>query len=336
MAIPTSQPSPELILETFNAYQKTFALKGAIELDVFTHIADGATSANEIAKRASADPRAMRILCDYLTIHGFLTKKDGAYGLTQDSAIFLNKRSPAYMGTIGKFLTTDALLANFKDVAALVRKGGTLHGEGTMEPNNDLWVEFARSMPPLVMPAAQAIPPMVTQPGKPVKVLDIAAGHGLFGISIANFNPAAQIVAVDWASVLEVAKENAAKMGVADRLRTIPGSAFEVDLGSGYDIALLTNFLHHFDHATNVKLLKKIKAAMNSGGVAATLEFVPNEDRISPPMAASFSLQMLGGTERGDAYTFRELDAMFRDAGFGESTIHPVPNSPQSLILTRA
>ncbi len=336
MAIPTSQPSPELILETFNAYQKTFALKGAIELDVFTHIADGATSANEIAKRASADPRAMRILCDYLTIHGFLTKKDGAYGLTQDSAIFLNKRSPAYMGTIGKFLTTDALLANFKDVAALVRKGGTLHGEGTMEPNNDLWVEFARSMPPLVMPAAQAIPPMVTQPGKPVKVLDIAAGHGLFGISIANFNPAAQIVAVDWASVLEVAKENAAKMGVADRLRTIPGSAFEVDLGSGYDIALLTNFLHHFDHATNVKLLKKIKAAMNSGGVAATLEFVPNEDRISPPMAASFSLQMLGGTERGDAYTFRELDAMFRDAGFGESTIRPVPNSPQSLILTRA
>jgi 2-polyprenyl-3-methyl-5-hydroxy-6-metoxy-1,4-benzoquinol methylase len=334
MATPSQQPNPAGIFNAFNAYQVTFALKGAIELSVFTHIADGATSADEIAKRAGADARGMRILCDFLTVQGFLTKHEGAYGLTTDSALFLSKRSPAYMGSAARFLTTEQHFANFKDIAAVVRKGGTLHGEGNMEPNNEIWVEFAEDMVPIVMPAAQAIPPMVTKPDQPAKVLDIAAGHGMFGVMLAQYNRAAEIVAVDWGNVLQVAVKNATRVGVADRYRTVPGSAFDVDFGNGFDIVLLPNFLHHFDPPTNVRLLRKIHRAMNPGGVVATIEFVPNDDRITPPVAATFSMMMLGSTEGGDAFTFREFDAMFREAGFGESRIQDVPNSPERLILT--
>lgn len=334
MAAPAVQPTPELIFNTFNAFQRTFALKGAVELDVFTHIADGATSAEEIARRSSSDARAMRILCDYLAINGFLTKHNGAYGLTPESAVFLNKKSPAYMGSIGKFLTTELHFDNYRDIAAVVRKGGTLHGQGSMEPENDLWVEFARSMVPIVMPAAQAIPPLVTKPDRSAKVLDIAAGHGMFGISIAKYNRAAHIVAVDWEKVLQVALSNAERAGVRDRYQTAPGSAFDVDFGSGFDIALLPNFLHHFDAPTNVKLLKRIHAAMKPGGILATLEFVPNDDRVTPPIAASFSMMMLASTEHGDAYTFREFDRMFREAGFGASRMQDLENSPERLILT--
>jgi 2-polyprenyl-3-methyl-5-hydroxy-6-metoxy-1,4-benzoquinol methylase len=83
----------------------------------------------------------------------------------------------------------------------------------------------------------------------PVRVLDIAAGHGLFGIEIAKQHDSAEIVALDWAPVLEVAKANARAAGVIDRFTTIPGSAFDVDYVGPYDIVLLTNFLHHFDPA---------------------------------------------------------------------------------------
>src|SRR6185436_17688136 len=141
----------------------------------------------------------------------------------------------------------------------------------------------------------------------PMKVLDIAAGHGLFGIEIAKQHPEAQIVAVDWEKVLEVAYANAQKAGVADRYQRLPGSAFDVEYGGPYDAALLTNFLHHFDVATNVALLRKVRAALKPGGISATLEFVPNEDRISPPMSAGFSLTMLISTASGDAYTFSQL-----------------------------
>ena len=116
----------------------------------------------------------------------------------------------------------------------------------------------------------------------------------------------------------------------------LPGSAFEVDFGGPYDAVLLTNFLHHFDKATCVSLLRKVKSALKPGGRAATLEFVPNEDRVSPPMPAAFSLTMLTTTESGDAYTFSELKAMYTDAGYGEIAAHPIAMSPHTVVMGTA
>jgi 2-polyprenyl-3-methyl-5-hydroxy-6-metoxy-1,4-benzoquinol methylase len=79
-----------------------------------------------------------------------------------------------------------------------------------------------------------------------MRVLDIAAGHGLFGIEIAKQNPHARVTGLDWAPVLRVALDNARKAGVQDRYDMLPGDAFEVDFGGPYDAVLLTNFLHHF------------------------------------------------------------------------------------------
>jgi 2-polyprenyl-3-methyl-5-hydroxy-6-metoxy-1,4-benzoquinol methylase len=112
----------------------------------------------------------------------------------------------------------------------------------------------------------------------------------------------------------------------------LPGSAFEVAFGGPYDVVLLTNFLHHFDPETCVGLLKKVHAALKPRGLAVTLEFVPNEDRVSPPVPAAFSLTMLASTVSGDAYTFRELSEMLRKAGFGEATAHAIPMSPHTLV----
>jgi ubiquinone/menaquinone biosynthesis C-methylase UbiE len=164
-------------------------------------------------------------------------------------------------------------------------------------------------------------------------VLDVAAGHGLYGIAIAKVAPDAEIVAVDWGAVLTVAVRNAAKSGISQRYRTIAGSAFEVEWGNGYDLVLVPNFLHHFDEATNVALLRKVRASLSDVGQCWAVEFVPNEDRISPaPMPATFALAMLATTPKGDAYTATEYAAMAREAGFSEATTIPLPPSPQSLV----
>jgi 2-polyprenyl-3-methyl-5-hydroxy-6-metoxy-1,4-benzoquinol methylase len=164
-------------------------------------------------------------------------------------------------------------------------------------------------------------------------ILDIAAGHGLFGIEIAKQNPQARVTGLDWAPVLRVALENAKKAGVQDRYDMLPGSAFEVYFAGPYDVVLLTNFLHHFDRPTNVDLLRKVHDALKPGGCAATLEFVPNEDRISPPMPAAFALTMLTTTASGDAYTYPELHAMYSDAGFTTISKHPIPMSPHTVVM---
>jgi len=337
MSTPASQqPSPQLFFQTMNAHQRTEALKAGIELEVFTAIAEGNTTAAEIAKRCEASEKGIRILCDFLTIMEMLTKQNDRYGLTLDSSVFLDKRSPAYIGGATEFLCSPKLTDGAKQMAEAVRKGGTvMEDDGTVAPENPVWVTFARAMAPLMALPSQLIPKLVDpQADRKLRILDIAAGHGLFGIGFAQNNPEVEITALDWKAVLEVAKENAEKAGVADRYSTIEGSAFDVEYGSGYDLVLLTNFLHHFDAPTNEALLRKVHAALADGGRAVTLEFVPNEDRVSPPDAAGFSMVMLTSTPSGDAYTFSELERMFTNAGFSRSTLHPLPPTIEQVVIS--
>jgi len=331
-----SKLTPERIFNTMVAFQETEALKAAIELDIFTAIADGENTAASLAARTGASERGVRILCDYFTIKEFLTKKGNEYSLTPESAVFLNRHSLAYLATMINFLAGPWSRENFGTLAQAVRKGGTASGTGDhTKPHEEVWVNFARSMAPLTIPMAEFIADLTgAAEGQPCKVLDIAAGHGMYGITVAKRNPNAHVVAVDWPAVLEVAKENAAKFGVAGRLTTRPGSAFETDFGDGYDFVLMTNILHHFDLPTCEKLMRRVNAALKPGGKAITLEFVPNEDRITPPMAAAFSLVMLAGTDAGDAYTLAQYEKMFRNAGFAKTTLHPIPEMPQQLLVS--
>ena len=314
---PHQQPTPERFFDSINAYQQTEAIKAAIELEIFTAVAEGNKTAATIAKRCKAAERGVRILCDFLTIHAFLTKDGAEYALTPDSAIFLNRNSPAYIGGAIEFLLTLRLREGNARLAEAVRRGGTALGEGTLEPENPDWVKFAQAMMPLMHMPAETMASELRKGGEAHKILDVAASHGIFGISAAKQNPTAHVYAADWKNVLEVASKNAQAMGVADRYHLLPGSAFETDFGSGYDLVLIPNFLHHFDLPTCIIFMRKVYAALQPGGRAAIAELVPNPDRVSPPTAAAFSMMMLATTPTGDAYTFAELESISKSAGFG-------------------
>lgn len=330
-------PNPALIWETMNAHIKTAALRAAVELDLFTAIGEGVRTARALADRCKASERGVRILCDYLTIHGLLSKEADRYGLTPTSATFLDRRSPACMASTVRFLNSPKVLSGFSNLTETVRRGTTtLPQGGVTESELEEWVTFAESMPPLVGAAAEFIGDLATSGGaSPKRVLDIAAGHGLFGIAIARRAPQAEIVAQDWPNVLTVANMNAKAAKLEGRYRLLPGDVFAVDFGNGFDVVLLTNFLHHFDESVCESLLKKVHKAVKPGGRVFTLEFIPNEDRVTPPFAASFSMMMLGLTPAGDAYTMTQLDRMFRAAGFSQNELMQLPNAPQRVVVSR-
>ncbi len=332
-----SAPSPALLFDTINAYQRTATIKAAIELDVFIAMADAPATAEIIATHCHASPRGIRILCDYLTVLGFLTKSDNQYALTLDSAMFLNRKSPAYAGGTLKFLLSNEIKGAFDHFTEAARKGGTAQSQhGTVAPEHPVWISFARSMGPLMVPAAAGLADlMALDQNRPAKVLDISASHGMWGIAFATRNPKAQLVALDWAPVLEVGRENARAAGVADRFSTIAGSAFDVEFGSDYNVVLVPNFLHHFNAADCVRFLKKAHAALRPGGAVAIVEFVPNPDRITPPAAAGFSLIMLATTPEGDAYTFAEYSDMLAQAGFNPPSVHTLPASMNVAVIAR-
>jgi ubiquinone/menaquinone biosynthesis C-methylase UbiE len=335
--LPGQTPTPERVMEAFRGYQRTAAMKAAIEIDLFTLIGDGNSSVPEIAAAARASERGVRILCDNLTVQGFLDKANGNYTLAPDAQMFLNRNSPSCMNDAATgFFASQEVIRSFDSLAAAVRKGGTAaQGQGMMDENDPLWVDFAVSMVNVQRPMAYGVAKVLNaEAGTPWKVLDVASGHGLFGVILAAKNPKAEIYSQDWAPVLEVAQKNADAAGVAARFHKIPGDAFHVDLGSDYDLVLLTNFLQLLDEPAIEVFLKKAYAALKPGGRILMLGFIPNEDRVSPPAPALFSLMMLATTPGGDAYTFSDYDRMFRAAGFKRSELVLLPNAPQQIIIS--
>lgn len=336
MTHPETAPDLQSVWQIMTAFQLSHAFKAAVELELFTKIAEGNRTAAEISASTGASERGIRILSDALTVAGLLSKSGNSYSLTEASAFFLDKHSPAYVASAVEFIMSPTQLRGFMDLTNAVRRGGTtVEGDGSVDPESPMWVTFARAMAPMMYPAAEAVAANVALLSDAAfKVLDIAAGHGLFGITVGKHYANAEIYAVDWPNVLTVATENAAKFGVGDRHHLIPGSAFDVDLAGKYDVILNTNFLHHFDRPTCEKFVAKLANSLADGGKILTLEFTPNDDRVSPPPQALFALIMLSATPGGDAYTFRELKEIFEGAGLTNNTNISLSPMPQNLIIS--
>jgi ubiquinone/menaquinone biosynthesis C-methylase UbiE len=331
-----AMPTPAAIFASFTAYQQTAAMRTAVELDLFTAIAQGATTPADLAKACNASERGIRMLCDRLVVDRLLTKDGGRYGLSPSASMFLDRHSGAYVGSAITFLMNPTIVEAFARLTDAVRRGGTaLEQDGTVTAEATVWVDFARAMKGLAGFTAELVATLleVEAANRPLKVLDVAAGHGMFGIAIARRQPRAEVTALDWAGVLAVAEENARAAGVADRVHLLPGDAFKTDLGSGYDLVLLPNFLHHFDAPTCEQFLRRVRAALAPGGRAVVIEFIPNDDRVSPPDAATFALVMLATTPAGDAFTYAEYDEMLRRAGFPRTTLHDLPMVPQRVVI---
>jgi hypothetical protein len=330
MSAPPENPVYDAVL----AYQKTAALTAALKLDLFTLIGAGTMSAEALAAKTGAAPRGLRILCDFLTVVGLLAKQDASYGLTPPAKRFLDRASPLALGSCIDFLAAPEMLTlALNDPVSYVRRGGST-GLANLAPDHPIWVRFAKAMVPIAAPAAKRVAAYVAAlPTPPRSVLDVAAGHGLYGVEVARALPEAVVTAVDWAEVLAVALENAKAADVDDRFRTIGASAFDAEWGGGYDLILVPNFLHHLGRDDCVTLLRKVKASLSPAGQVLVVEFVPNADRVSPPLPAAFAFLMLVSTPSGDAYTLGDLDEFARLAGFRGATARPLAPTPQTLVV---
>jgi hypothetical protein len=316
------------------------ALRSAIELGVFTAVGAGSRSLRDIGRSIRSSERGTRILCDAMVVMGFLGKTvRGQYRLTPDSAAFLDRRSPYYMGELAKLsLQADA----WPHLAApweAVRAGrSTMGRDADMEVELAEWKDFAGAIAPMMAVPAKSLAQFLF-PGRgfpACDVLELAAGHGLFGVEIGRRNKRARITALDWPSVVGYARVNASKARLGKRFSAIGGSVFQADFRGPYDLVLIANFVHMLSPEQNTRMFAKARAALKPGGRMALFEFVVNDDRVSPELSAIFAMAMLTATEGGDTYTLKELDRMCRAAGFSRCEMHSLGDLEQRVVLAFA
>ena len=317
-------------------YAPPLIIEAAVKHHLFDLLDASAKTARQLAREARVSLRGVTAICNALVGLRLLARNGDRYTLTPESATCLVSGKPAYHGAFFHHVSTQ-LIPKWLSLDETVRTGRSSAGVNTEERGSGFFAEFVESLFPLSYSAAKALGDHLGIPRakKPLNVLDLAAGSGVWGVALAEQSPQVRISAVDWPPVLAVTRRIARRHGVGDRLTTIPGDLLKVRLGKNYQVATLGHILHSEGRARSRKLLKRTFDALAPGGTIAIMEFLVNHDRTEPVIGLLFAVNMLVNTEDGDTFSFEEISGWLREAGFTKPRLLKVPAVSPLVLATK-
>ena len=318
---------PDDLMQTIRGYQESRVVLTAIELDLFSAVANGASAAAAAAKMHT-DPRASEMLMNALVALGLLSKQDGTFRNTPVSARYFAAGSPddSRVAT----MHTANLWRRWSTLTDCVRAGTAVApreaGDGWTESFIAAMHRNARERAPHVIRA-------VGTEGMG-RMLDVGGGSGAYSIAFAQASAGVRAEVFDRPAVLEIARGHIDEAGLSGRVVTRVGDLRSDELGAGYDLVLISAICHMLGPEENRDLLRRSFHALAPQGRVVVHDFILEEDKTSPKMAALFSLNMLVGTEQGASYSESEYAAWLREAGFQEVTRIHLPG-PSGLMVGR-
>jgi ubiquinone/menaquinone biosynthesis C-methylase UbiE len=322
--------NPEKIFQTCFAFAPSRILLTGVDLEVFTHIANGHNTSKEIAKRANADRRGMEILLNSLTALEFLTKSNGIYSLTPMSEKFLVKGIPTYYGDFVP--NVDMLWEPWRHLTNIVKTGKPF-APIEREDGEEFFQKLVSQIFPMSYPGAKVVADKLWL--QHTNILDVAAGSGAWGIAFAERDLNTKITALDWPGVLKVTKKFVNKFGLDDRFNYISGDLRKVDFGKGYDLVILGHICHSEGAENTVKLISKCFNSLVDGGTLLIADMIPDDERRSAVFPLLFAVNMLVGTTEGDTFTMKEYEEWLENAGFRDVKTLDVPGPSPLIIATK-
>ncbi len=312
----STELNPEQLMQMSMSYTSSRVLAVGVQLQVFSHIAAGRHTAAAIAKAAGASERGMRMLLDSLASLQLLTKSGAQYRLTGPTEKYLVQTSPDYLGAV---MEDNTLWETWGHLVEAVKTGKPPRRVERQAEAEKFFPVLIRSLHVMhrepARRAAQALGAGVSRKG--LHVLDVACGSGVWGIAVAQADPAASLTLQDFPGVLEHTRGYAEREGVADRCTYLAGDLKQVDCGAEkYDVALLGNIVHSEGEASSRDLFRRLHRALRPGGQLVVIDLLPNEERTGPAWPVIFALNMLVNTETGDTYTLSEYTQWLKEAGF--------------------
>lgn len=326
--------TPDRLMQFVFGYAPTLIIETAIRHHVFDLLDTGARTIEQLSQATGTSLRGLRGLLNALVALEFLAKDtEQAYTLTPESAAFLVSTKPSFQGGLFKH-TSGQLLPKWLELTEVVRTGKPATTINQEAAGTDFFQQFVNDIFPLSYPAAQVLAEVldVAHAEQLLNVLDLAAGSGVWGLTIAQQSPQVHVTALDWAGVIPVAKKNAERFGLTDRVKYLEGDLLTTAFGTGYHLAILGHIIHSEGEVRSRQLLPKVFEALATGGTIAIAEWLVNEDRTGPINATIFAVNMLVNSEEGDTYSFAEISSWLTEVGFINSRTVEAPG-PSPLIL---
>jgi SAM-dependent methyltransferase len=328
------QATPERLMQFGFAYAPPLIIGAAVSNKLFDSLTSGAKNVEQISKETGASQRGLRAIMNALVGLDLLKKdRDEKYSLTPESEAFLLSNKP---GTLAGFfaMVSTHLLPDWLHLNEAVKTGAPPIALNQEAAGPEFFSVLVENIIPMSYPAAVTLGQSLGLAGKrePVRVLDIAAGSGIWGIALAQESPRVRVTAQDWPAMIPTTKRITQKFGVADRFSYVEGDVLEADFGSDYDTATLGHILHTEGEERSRKLLKKTFKALKSGGTIAIGEWLVNDQRTEPLPSLIFAVNMFIHSERGDTFSFNEIKSWLKEAGFKNVRTLEAPG-PSPLVL---
>lgn len=330
--------SPRPLMRILGDFANSQILDASLEYNFFSLIHRGFQSAEEIARAAGTDPRATRIVLDSLPALGLVEKRAGKYFLTPTADVFLVQGKASYVGDF-----RHVALALWDGMAHLKESLKTGKPLSRMDTGTELevWEKLVLGIIVIAEPAAKALCDLlkIGRERKGIKVLDVAGGSSIFGMTILSRDPSAQVTQLDWPNVNAVAKKLNRERGLEGKIRFIDGdhhsAKIEID---HYDLVLASNFCRFESPTGNQKLFAKTYSALKTDGILVINDFVPNEERTEPTFALRFSVYTLTHTPEGECWILSQYSDWLKKAGFKSIDSHgdiPKTLPGTTLILAK-
>ena len=328
------QVTSERLQQISFAYAPPLIISSAVSNKVFDKLASGAKTVEQVSKETGASTRGLRAIMDALVGLELLKKdRQSRYSLTPESEAFLISNKPGSLaGFFGSILPQ--LNSRWLRLSEVVRDGRPVAAVNQETEGTEFFSQLVENIIPMSYPSAQKLGDhlKVAKAKGEVRVLDLAAGSGIWGIALAQKSPRMRVTAIDWVGMIPTTKRITEKFGVRDHFDFVEGDLLQADFGNGYDIATLGHILHSEGEQRSRQLLKKTFGALKPGGTIAIGEWLVNDRRTEPTHALMFGVQMLVNTEQGDTFSFNEIKNWLEKTGFKKVRKLEAPG-PSPLIL---